>query len=352
MMCISMGFLFFTPSPTHAAGCYTSRSTILPGKRFAKIIVTNSSNSQDGKPSNGTTCYIQVDQNIHAVDFTALKEANIVEDSWKDSSSVEQTWSSSDDAFQPDVESSNPAVIIIVNAQSRPLKNQVFSLIDNPNAAPIRLAISLNRGFTYIYFGGFESAQQDEITATKDCKLQFFRDHPECYREKFDAKNDPSDLYNSIAGDVSIPSSCKDFYYSCIEKARDASLGPSVSDMRKNDPRYNPPDGYQGPLPSCAFSYDGCRNLSDVIEFLIKIGKILFTAIGSVAFVMFIYGGLTMILSMGNAEKVKKGQEILVAAVVGIIIAFGAYLLIDFVLNTLQVGQDFRAIGTSTSETK
>ena len=52
-----------------------------------------------------------------------------------------------------------------------------------------------------------------------------------------------------------------------------------------------------------------------------------------------------MILSFGSAEKVKKGRDILVAAVVGMIIAFGAVLLIKFVLDALGVGTSFIAGG-------
>ena len=60
---------------------------------------------------------------------------------------------------------------------------------------------------------------------------------------------------------------------------------------------------------------------------------------------MFVYGGFTMILSFGSAEKFKKGRDILVAAVVGMLIAFGAYLIVNFVLDVFQVGKDFRVIG-------
>lgn len=104
------------------------------------------------------------------------------------------------------------------------------------------------------------------------------------------------------------------------------------------------PAGYSGPLPDCAFSPKGCRNVNDLVELAVNIGRYIFSITGSVAFIMFIYGGITMILSFGNAEKFKKGQGILVAAVVGVIISLGAYLAIDFLLDALQVDDSFRAI--------
>lgn len=98
-----------------------------------------------------------------------------------------------------------------------------------------------------------------------------------------------------------------------------------------------------GLLPACA--YEGsCRSVNDLVEAVIRVVKEGFKYIGSVAFAFFIYGGLTVILSFGNAERVKKGQQILVAAVVGILISFGAYMLINFILDALQVGQEFKVI--------
>jgi uncharacterized membrane protein YgaE (UPF0421/DUF939 family) len=48
-----------------------------------------------------------------------------------------------------------------------------------------------------------------------------------------------------------------------------------------------------------------------------------------------------MILSFGSAEKFKKGQQILVAAVVGMIIAFGAYALVKFLLESIGVQESW-----------
>lgn len=103
------------------------------------------------------------------------------------------------------------------------------------------------------------------------------------------------------------------------------------------------PPGYNGPLPDCAF--DGsCRNVNDLLELMVKWGQRIFGMIGSIALVMFVFGGFKMITSAGNSDQVKEGREILVAAVVGLVIAFSAYLLIDFVLDALHVNEDFRGI--------
>lgn len=54
--------------------------------------------------------------------------------------------------------------------------------------------------------------------------------------------------------------------------------------------------------------------------------------VGSLALVMFIYGGLTWMTSAGGAEKVKKGKDILIWAVIGLVIIFSAYALVNFVI--------------------
>jgi hypothetical protein len=130
------------------------------------------------------------------------------------------------------------------------------------------------------------------------------------------------------------------------KKAYDAGLSLPCQDTLTTQfsKEYTVPDGYDGPLPACAF--DGsCRDINDLLRVAIKIGELALGFVGSLALVFFVYGGFTMILSMGNAEKVKKGRDILVASVIGIVIAFSAYAIVNFTLDVLQVQSDeFRVI--------
>lgn len=61
----------------------------------------------------------------------------------------------------------------------------------------------------------------------------------------------------------------------------------------------------------------------------------LFGIVGALALVMFIYGGLMMMLSGGNQEKVKKGQNILVWATVGIVVIFSSYIILSFIMTAV-----------------
>lgn len=131
-------------------------------------------------------------------------------------------------------------------------------------------------------------------------------------------------------------------YATLTPEQKQKILTNSTNDYLKT--QYPVPEGYKGFLPPCAFS-GTCDNINDLLQLMINVAKFAFGFIGTVAFAMFVYGGFTMVLSMGNADQVKKGREVLVAAVIGIIIAFSAYILIDFVLDALNASNQFRAIG-------
>lgn len=104
--------------------------------------------------------------------------------------------------------------------------------------------------------------------------------------------------------------------------------------------RYKKPDNYEGPLPDCAFT-GSCRSVEDLLELGVKIADWLFSIIAGLAFVFFVYGGLTMVLSLGNAEKVGQGKQILVAATLGLIITFSAYILVGFVVKAIGINAGF-----------
>lgn len=108
---------------------------------------------------------------------------------------------------------------------------------------------------------------------------------------------------------------------------------------------YPVPAGYNGPIPPCAFS-GSCHDTNDIVQLVVNfVANILLPFVGGAVFIMFVYGGFTIILSFGNPEKVKKGWGILIAALVGMGIVFGAYLLLDFVFTSLNISAGFRGFG-------
>ena len=55
--------------------------------------------------------------------------------------------------------------------------------------------------------------------------------------------------------------------------------------------------------------------------------------VGSLALVMFIYGGFVWMLAAGSSEKVQKGKDILIWATLGLVVIFSAYAVVKFVIE-------------------
>lgn len=85
-----------------------------------------------------------------------------------------------------------------------------------------------------------------------------------------------------------------------------------------------------------------CRSVSIYIILALNIINYLFGIVGALALIFFIYGGFTLILSRGNSEQTKKGMEIIAAAIIGLIVVFGAYMLVRFLGTAVGLKSDYR----------
>ncbi len=56
---------------------------------------------------------------------------------------------------------------------------------------------------------------------------------------------------------------------------------------------------------------------------------------GAIMLLLFIYGGIIWLTSQGSSEKIEKGKNILIWAIVGFIIMLGSYVITDFVINAI-----------------
>ena len=71
----------------------------------------------------------------------------------------------------------------------------------------------------------------------------------------------------------------------------------------------------------------------------VLIGRIVNTAlgiVGTLAFLMFIWGGFNWLVSGGSAERIEKGKNAMVYASIGIVIVFASYALVRFVLSAFS----------------
>jgi hypothetical protein len=76
-------------------------------------------------------------------------------------------------------------------------------------------------------------------------------------------------------------------------------------------------------------------SLNDFVRIGTNAANIIFGLVGSLALLFFVYGGIMWLLSGGNPERVKKGTEIIKNAVIGIVIVFTSYMIINFILTTV-----------------
>jgi len=108
---------------------------------------------------------------------------------------------------------------------------------------------------------------------------------------------------------------------------------PTVSGQLLTEPSgdtaANCPSGYEG---NC-----GNYTVDDFVVLLINASRIVLGLVGSLALIMFIYGGFMFLISGGSSESVGKAKKILIAAVIGLVIVFASFLIIKFVLGTMGI---------------
>lgn len=80
----------------------------------------------------------------------------------------------------------------------------------------------------------------------------------------------------------------------------------------------------------------GTQNSDGIPVLLGKIISYAMGIIGSLALVMFIYGGAMWMLSAGNQEQVTKGKNTVMWAALGIALIFTAYALVRFVIIAIS----------------
>ncbi len=82
---------------------------------------------------------------------------------------------------------------------------------------------------------------------------------------------------------------------------------------------------------------DDCGDyaVSDFIALAINISQWILGIVGSLTLLMFVYGGFTFLISAGSSEKVGQAKKIITAAVIGLIIIFASWLIINYVFQIM-----------------
>jgi hypothetical protein len=93
-----------------------------------------------------------------------------------------------------------------------------------------------------------------------------------------------------------------------------------------------------GETKSCsASSKEECGDygINDFMVLAINVSNWILGIVGSLTLVMFIWGGVMFMISSGASDKVGQAKKIIVAAVVGLIIVFSSWLIINFSITTI-----------------
>lgn len=94
-------------------------------------------------------------------------------------------------------------------------------------------------------------------------------------------------------------------------------------------------------VDNTSVKYDkGDYTLNDMVLVAVRASRWVLGIVGSLALLMFIYGGLMFLISAGSSDRVSKAKLILIAAVAGLAIVFSSYLIIKFVLGTMGINWD------------
>jgi len=89
-------------------------------------------------------------------------------------------------------------------------------------------------------------------------------------------------------------------------------------------------------LPACAET--GRCTVCDLLQVAVNFGQFLFGIVGALVLLYFFYGGFLWLTSAGASEKIKKGKDILINSIIGLIIVFGAYGGVIFLVNAVTGG--------------
>jgi len=115
-----------------------------------------------------------------------------------------------------------------------------------------------------------------------------------------------------------------------------ASSQPEVGDTLKVDPQTNLPPT---PYPGRWYTFLGCisTNLGNfeqpgaaasVAQLLLNI---IFSFVGGASLLSLLYGAFILLTSQSNPEKINQGKRIIFGAIAGLIFAFSAVFLVNFI---------------------
>lgn len=88
-------------------------------------------------------------------------------------------------------------------------------------------------------------------------------------------------------------------------------------------------------MPAGACLEEGQCGFNDVALTIAVFIKFSLGIIGAVALLFFVWGGVQWVISGGNSERVRRGQQIMINTSMALVVAFGSYILLSFFTNNI-----------------
>lgn len=95
--------------------------------------------------------------------------------------------------------------------------------------------------------------------------------------------------------------------------------------------------GAGGVVPATSVSLSNPLDTASIPGIIGKVINAALGIVGSLALIMFIYGGITWMTAAGNEQNVTKGKNIIIWATLGLVVIFSSYAIVRFVLQAIGV---------------
>lgn len=86
---------------------------------------------------------------------------------------------------------------------------------------------------------------------------------------------------------------------------------------------------------TCECRKNGNCTLNDAMQVFVNVANFILGITGSAVLFVFVYGGWKWLLSRGETKWVDSGKAAMTGGVIGLIIIFGAYVAINFIVSGL-----------------
>lgn len=101
------------------------------------------------------------------------------------------------------------------------------------------------------------------------------------------------------------------------------------------------------PLGSLRTAAGGTGLVSDQepVDIIVSVVNVLLYFVGTIFMILIVWAGFRWMTSAGNTDTVKKARETIINSVIGLVIIFASYVLVNFVITSLV---DSVGVGSNT----